>query len=250
MRGGIAEEWTRVNTTEQKKFCLGSVLFSEAKIPKDPNLKNLYQLSIDTDVGKVFIKISDKSEMKGIFGKEWYLPHHPLLNLNKQYLNCLQCCIKTQRSMPKRQVTSNVYTGQLDQISDFANDQEPWQLTSNRSFYRFKFSNRIEVDWGFYCIPKITNLSKSTKTNVMCKRQYKTISTFHPTSQNLWRINWSLQSTTIFFPTACIWTQEVDKQQRCSYRSNPGKLGINQQPKANWNGTKHGGTFCARTTMD
>ena len=43
----------------------------------------MYQQSIDTDVEKGFVKIPGKSEVKGTFGKEWYLPHHPVLNPNK-----------------------------------------------------------------------------------------------------------------------------------------------------------------------
>ena len=50
---------------------------------KDPILKSLYQQSIDTDVEKRFVKILDESEVKGTFGKEWYLPHQPVLNPNK-----------------------------------------------------------------------------------------------------------------------------------------------------------------------
>ena len=41
------------------------------------------QQSIDTDVEKGFVKILDESELKGAYGKEWYLPHHPVLNPNK-----------------------------------------------------------------------------------------------------------------------------------------------------------------------
>ena len=43
----------------------------------------MYQQSIDTDVEKGFVKTLDESEVKGNFGKEWYLPHHPVLNPNK-----------------------------------------------------------------------------------------------------------------------------------------------------------------------
>ena len=43
----------------------------------------MYQQSIDTDVEKGFVKILGNSEVKGTFGKEWYLPHHPVLNPNK-----------------------------------------------------------------------------------------------------------------------------------------------------------------------
>ena len=55
----------------------------ERRFQRDPNLKCLYQQSIDTDVDKVFVKILDESEVKDTFGKDWYLPHYPVLNLNK-----------------------------------------------------------------------------------------------------------------------------------------------------------------------
>ena len=50
---------------------------------KDPNLKEIYQQSIDTDVEKGFVKIPNKSDVRGTFGKEWYLPHQSLLKPNK-----------------------------------------------------------------------------------------------------------------------------------------------------------------------
>ena len=43
----------------------------------------MYQQSIDTDVEKGFVKILDESDVKGHFGKDWYLPHHPVQNPNK-----------------------------------------------------------------------------------------------------------------------------------------------------------------------
>ena len=46
-------------------------------------MKSLYQQSIDTYVEKGFVKILSESEVKGTFGKEWYLPHHPVLNPNQ-----------------------------------------------------------------------------------------------------------------------------------------------------------------------
>ena len=55
----------------------------EQRFQRDPKLKELYQQSIDTDVEKGFVKILGKSEVEGTFGKEWYLPHHPVLNPNK-----------------------------------------------------------------------------------------------------------------------------------------------------------------------
>ena len=62
---------------------LGQLYSLERRFQRDPNLKELYQQSIDTDIEKGFVKILGKSEVKGTFGKEWYLPHHPVLNPNK-----------------------------------------------------------------------------------------------------------------------------------------------------------------------
>ena len=75
----------------------------ERRYQRDPNLKELYQQSIDTVVEKGFVKIFGKSEVKNTFGKQWYLPHHPILNPNKPGKVCrfLQRCSKIQGYMPK-----------------------------------------------------------------------------------------------------------------------------------------------------
>ena len=62
---------------------LGQLYSLERRFQQDSNLKELYQQSIDTDVEKGFVKILGKSEVKGTFGKEWYLPDHPVVNPNK-----------------------------------------------------------------------------------------------------------------------------------------------------------------------
>ena len=62
---------------------LGQLYSLERRFQRDSNLKSLYQQSIDTDIEKGFVKILDESEVKGTFGKKWYLPHHPVLNPNK-----------------------------------------------------------------------------------------------------------------------------------------------------------------------
>ena len=71
------------NLPNNYKSALGQLYSLERRFQRDTNLKNLYQQSIDTDVEKGFVKILDESEVKGNFGKEWYLPHHPVLNPNK-----------------------------------------------------------------------------------------------------------------------------------------------------------------------
>ena len=62
---------------------IGQLYSLERRFQRDPNLKDLYQQSIDTDVEKGFVKILGKSEVKGTFGNEWYLPHHLVLNHKK-----------------------------------------------------------------------------------------------------------------------------------------------------------------------
>ena len=71
------------NLPNNYSSALGQLFSLERRFQKDPNLKSLYQQSIDTDVEKGFVKILNESEVKGTFGKEWYLPHHPVLNPNK-----------------------------------------------------------------------------------------------------------------------------------------------------------------------
>ena len=62
---------------------LGQLHSLERMFQRDPNLKSLYQQSIDADNEKGFVKNLSDSEIKGTFGKEWYLSHHPVLNPNK-----------------------------------------------------------------------------------------------------------------------------------------------------------------------
>ena len=51
-----------------------SQLYSlEQRFQRGPNLKSLYQQSIDIDVEKGFVKRLDESEVKGTIGKEWFL---------------------------------------------------------------------------------------------------------------------------------------------------------------------------------
>ena len=58
------------NLPNNYSSALGQLYSLERRFQRDPNLKNLYQQSIDTDVEKGFVKILDESEVKGTFGKE------------------------------------------------------------------------------------------------------------------------------------------------------------------------------------
>ena len=71
------------NLPNDYSSALGQLYSLERRFQTDPNLKSLYQQSIDADVEKGFVKILDKPQVKGNLGKEWYLPHHPVLNPNK-----------------------------------------------------------------------------------------------------------------------------------------------------------------------
>ena len=71
------------NLPSNYSSALGQINSLERRFKRDPNLKSLYQKSIDTDVEKGFVKILNESEVKGTSGKKWYLPHHPVLNPNK-----------------------------------------------------------------------------------------------------------------------------------------------------------------------
>ena len=83
--GEVGMLWreTEPNLPNNYSSALGQLYSLERRLQREPNLKSLYQQSIDTDVETEFVKILDNSRLKGTFGKEWYLPHHPVLNPNK-----------------------------------------------------------------------------------------------------------------------------------------------------------------------
>ena len=72
------------NFSKNYGSALGQLYPLEKKFQRDPKIKELYQQSIDTDFEKGFVKIFVESEVKVTFRKDWYLPHHPVLNINKQ----------------------------------------------------------------------------------------------------------------------------------------------------------------------
>ena len=58
------------NLPNNYSSALGQLYSQERRLQRDPNLKELYQQSIDTDVEKGFVKILGKSEVKSTFGKD------------------------------------------------------------------------------------------------------------------------------------------------------------------------------------
>ena len=71
------------NLPNNYSSAFGQFYSLERRFQRDPKLEQLYQQSIDTDIENGFVKILGKSEEKGTFGKEWYMPHHLVLNPNK-----------------------------------------------------------------------------------------------------------------------------------------------------------------------
>ena len=108
---------------------LGQLYSLERRFQRDPNLKSLYQQSIDTNIEKEFAKILNESKVEGTFGKEWCLPHHPVLNTNKPGKVRRVC---NAASMYKEVCLNNkliagpdLLHGLIKKSSDFAEDHLP-----------------------------------------------------------------------------------------------------------------------------
>ena len=56
----------------------------EYRLEKKPELKKFYQDSIKVDVEKGFVRILKQEELGATkLERQWYVPHHPVENLNK-----------------------------------------------------------------------------------------------------------------------------------------------------------------------
>ena len=77
---GMLWSETDPNLPNNYSSALGQLYSLERRFQRDPNLMNLYQQSTDTDLEKGFVKILAESNLKSTFGKDCYLPHHPVLN--------------------------------------------------------------------------------------------------------------------------------------------------------------------------
>ena len=77
----------------------------EQRLQRNPNLKSLYQQSIDGEKG--FVKILNESEVKGTYGEKVFATTSSAKREQAwQSKTCLQSGIEVQRSMPKQQATS------------------------------------------------------------------------------------------------------------------------------------------------
>ena len=82
---------------------LGQLYSVERRFQKVPNLKSLYQQSIDTDLEKGFVNILDESEVKNHLRERMVFatPSSAKPEQAWQSKTCLKCRIKVQRIMPK-----------------------------------------------------------------------------------------------------------------------------------------------------
>ena len=90
------------NLPNNYSSALGQLYSLERRFQRDPNLKNLYQQSIDTDVEKGFVKILDETEVKDLGERMVFAtPSSAKPEQAWQSKKCLQCCIKVQIIIPK-----------------------------------------------------------------------------------------------------------------------------------------------------
>ena len=79
------------NLVDNYSSTLGQLNSLKRIFQREPNLKNLYQQSISTNVRNGLIKILDESELKGTFGKEWYLNSRETMQPQKDHCLLADC---------------------------------------------------------------------------------------------------------------------------------------------------------------
>ena len=55
----------------------------EKRLKNDPSLNERYAKTITDDLDKGYIRVVSSEELASSTPREWYLPHHPVLNPNK-----------------------------------------------------------------------------------------------------------------------------------------------------------------------
>ena len=64
-------------------FLLSSIKVLEKRLDKDPSLREKYAETIREDIQKGYVITVKAHDPKSRADREWYLPHHPVLNPNK-----------------------------------------------------------------------------------------------------------------------------------------------------------------------
>ena len=266
-------------TSKRRQNVLGQLYSLERRFQRDPNLKSLYQPSTDTDVEKGYVKILDESEVKGTFGKEWYLPHHPVLNPNKPGKVRRLC---NAASKYKEVCLNDKLVAGLDLLHGLIGTilrfrEGPIALTADiesmflqvqvpeqdRSCLRFLWRPRTNEPVHIYEYQRHVFGAKSSPTCANCalkrvgldnEEEYR-IAT-KPIQNNFYMDDFIKSVETleaaieVFNKLQPLLSQHgFDKQQRRSYQSNSRRLEVNQQHEASRSGTQYGGILTARTTM-
>ena len=140
------------NLPNNYSSALGQLYSLARRFQRDPNLKSLYHQPIDTDVEKGFVKIWDESKVKGTFGKEWYLPHHPVLKPNKpgKVRLIIVPIIATASKYKEVCLNDKLLAGRTWSATwfDWNNNQIPWRTNSPNSWHRIDVSTSASSRTG------------------------------------------------------------------------------------------------------
>ena len=93
--------WAADNTNLPNNYFSSLVQLKslEKRLAKDEDLREKYTSTIKEDLNKGYvIEVADAQRVESRSDKEWYLPHHPVLNPNKP-VTCVGCSMELQNSM-------------------------------------------------------------------------------------------------------------------------------------------------------
>ena len=84
-RYSVGMLWAEDNSELPNNFYSASAQLKslEKRLDKDPELKQRYSKSIAEDIEKGYVIIVPQEQLNGNSPRDWYLPHHPVLNPNK-----------------------------------------------------------------------------------------------------------------------------------------------------------------------
>ena len=77
--------WADSHSTLPNNYCasLAQLKSLEKRLKNDPSLNERYAKTITDDLDKGYIRVVSSEELASSTPREWYLPHHPVLNPNK-----------------------------------------------------------------------------------------------------------------------------------------------------------------------
>ena len=87
LRYNVGMLWAADNTKLPNNYCASLVQLKslEKRLAKDEDLREKYTSTIKEDLNKGYvIEVADAHKVESRSDKEWYLPHHTVLNPNKR----------------------------------------------------------------------------------------------------------------------------------------------------------------------